>query len=285
MRLGEASSAVGMKSVFRAARVLDGHGELIETISPNDEMYQAEQSYYFVVGEVAVKYIYAAMLICGVERCLNVLDLASGHGRVMRALKAAFPEAGLTACDVDEDAIEFCADVFGATPVVSRKQPKEIAIDGSFDLIWSGSLFTHLDVDGWDAFLGFCESRLRPGGLLVFTVHGRFPVDRLRRRVMRFGMAEQDIDGMIAAYDDGGFGYSDYPHLRGEGWGISLSSPAWVSGQLAALRSLQVVSYTEAGPDRGWAGQDVVACVRLNDALYDRLVDTPPAPGKFDRLK
>ena len=42
-----------------------------------------------------------------------------------------------------------------------------------FDLIWVGSLLTHLDNDHWSAFLKVFSTALRDRGLLIFTTHGR----------------------------------------------------------------------------------------------------------------
>ncbi len=79
--------------------------------------------------------------------------MPSGHGRVLRALKAAFPGAHLTACGHRRDGVEFCARVLGATPIVSRENPAEIELEGPYDLIWCGSLLTHMDAARWPGFL------------------------------------------------------------------------------------------------------------------------------------
>jgi hypothetical protein len=68
-------------------------------------------------------------------------------------LKAAFPGAELTACDIDRDAVEFCAETFGAVPVCAETRPEQIRFDREFDLIWSGSLFTHLEAERFGGFL------------------------------------------------------------------------------------------------------------------------------------
>ena len=57
----------------------------------------------------------------GTQDVRRVLDFGCGHGRVMRVLKAALPDADLVACDIDEDALSFCAETFGAQPVLSSK--------------------------------------------------------------------------------------------------------------------------------------------------------------------
>ena len=68
--------------------------------------------------------------------------------------------------------MDFCTAEFNATPVYSQEDIRRVSLDQFFDLIWCGSLFTHLDRDRWPAFLGFFADHLSPGGVLVFTTHG-----------------------------------------------------------------------------------------------------------------
>jgi SAM-dependent methyltransferase len=44
--------------------------------------------------------------------------------------------------------------------------------DASFDLVYSISVFTHLDEEMQDAWLNELKRVLRPGGILIITVHG-----------------------------------------------------------------------------------------------------------------
>ena len=157
-------------------------------------------------------------------------------------------------------------------------------MEGRFDLIWCGSLLTHLDREDWSGFLRFFESVLVPGGVLLFTTHGRFAADRLRNSIMRFGVAPDEIEGFVADFDREGFGFRDYPHLKGEGLGVSLASPAWVSGLLEECPSLHLLFYSETGHGRAWSGQDLVGCVLEPQDRYRQMVMTAPDPGKHGLL-
>lgn len=126
-----------------------------------------------------------------------------------------------------------------------------------FDLIWCGSLLTHLEAERWRQFLPLFESLLEPNGLLVFSTHGRSSAERLRDRSWRVRLEESRVQSLLEAYDRAGFGYSESQYQSN--YGLSLSSPAWVAGQLEALPALRLVAYTE----KAWAGhQDVIACSR-----------------------
>ena len=146
--------------------------DVIRDVLPDDPMYfhypgAAEQ--YFEYGPSALRSIELAMSAANLERVERVLDFACGGGRVLRYLKVAFPDAELTACDTWPDGLEFCVQTFGAKGVVSAVDPADVKLDGPFDLIWCGSLLTHVDREPFVEFVRLFESCLAPGGVLVFT--------------------------------------------------------------------------------------------------------------------
>ena len=75
----------------------------------------------------------------------RILVFPSGRGQALRALTRAFPEASFTAGDLDRDAVDFCAEAFGATPLYSDEEPERIETEATFGLIWCDSLFSHLE--------------------------------------------------------------------------------------------------------------------------------------------
>ena len=56
----------------------------------------------------------------------RILDMPCGHGRVTRVLRARFPDAAITVCDIDRDGAGFASDRFGARGV-GRQCPKSSA--------------------------------------------------------------------------------------------------------------------------------------------------------------
>jgi SAM-dependent methyltransferase len=137
---------------------------------------------YFHCGRSALECIQKALDIASISpnRIKRILDLPCGHGRVLRYLKAAFPEAEIAASDLLREGVDFCSSTFGATAVYSCDEPEAIPLEpGSFELIWVGSLFTHLDAPLWSRFLAVLRSSLCAGGLLVFSTHGREAYQRM----------------------------------------------------------------------------------------------------------
>jgi SAM-dependent methyltransferase len=242
---------------------------VIEEISARDHMFNTGWSHYFLIAWGALDCIRRAMHCAYKSSADSILDLPSGHGRVLRMLKAEFPHAKLTASDIDRDAVDFCAETFGAVPIYSTADPSQLEIEDRFDLIWSGSLLTHLDQKEWIAFLDLFEALLVENGLLVFTTHGRRIIERLQDPEDRWVYAEtQDqVDTMLSGYARDGFGFFNYSFPEGEleklslpeqGFGTSLSSPSWVCAQIERRPSLEIVAFMEGR----WGAQDVIACTK-----------------------
>ena len=228
--------------------------DVIRDISPRDPMYEGDEAAYFESGRSALACIRQALLAVGKDHVSSILDLPCGYGRVGRTLKAAFEDAELIACDIDREGVDYCSQMLGATAVYSGYSPREIEIPHEVDLIWSGSLLTHLDSFRWPGFLSLFARSLADGGVLVFTTHGRAAMERLRDLTMTD--FSRPVENMIADYETYGFAYSDYYESPRE-YGISISSPGWVHGEVEKLPRLRLVSHTEAA----WhSHQDVVVC-------------------------
>jgi SAM-dependent methyltransferase len=231
---------------------------VVTEISPEDEMHwDGRDEAYFAAGLSALQAIRLAQLTAGTGTFDRILDMPSGHGRVLRVLKAAFPEAALTACDLNRAGVDFCARVLGARPVYSALEAADVPLDDTFDLVWSGSLLTHFDVRRWRDFFALYERTIAPGGVLVFTAFGRWSAERLRQRSFTYEMTDEQIPAMLEQFDRDGFAYADYPGQTMSG--MSLASPSWITRHIEEHSDLRLVGYTE----RGWmAHQDVIACKR-----------------------
>jgi SAM-dependent methyltransferase len=253
---------------------------VIQKISPDDAMIKwpplgGGRKQYFAIGEEAVKIIQNTMRAVGAGPPRTILDFGCGHGRVLRVLKATFPEARLAVADIDHLAVNFCVETFGAEPIYSSWNSHGIPQDKAFDLIWCGSLLTHVNADRIIGFLELFESRLAPSGMVVFTTSGRggyevlqdllpdgkadavapASIDKARQY---FPYPDEVLPELANSYERDGFAYRDV--AEDVGYGTSLTSPAWVCEQIERLPRLRLVNYKE----RGWGSmQDVVACQRL----------------------
>ncbi len=230
---------------------------LITDIAEKDEMSIGDAKEYLRIGRSGFDAATEALRLAGRTGCQSILDLPCGHGRVMRYFRAAYPEARITACDLNQAGVDYCARTFGARPVYSKHRIQEVTIPDSFDLIWCGSLLTHLKEHLWMPFLSFFAEHLSEGGVMVFTTHGRLPAKWIRENTHTYSLKEKELPRLLRAYRRKGFGYAPYPNSPE--YGITLSSPAWVLQLIQNFSNLRVVQLIE----KGWGDhQDVYACVR-----------------------
>jgi 2-polyprenyl-3-methyl-5-hydroxy-6-metoxy-1,4-benzoquinol methylase len=242
----------------RAAERDFPHPTITQVGLAEDMFLAVNPSHYFSTGRSAVLAIRSGLRRCDIafDSVKRILDVPCGSGRVMRMIKVLWPEAQLAACDINQEGVDFCSRVFGATPIYSRNPITEVTTDGQFDLVWVGSLLTHLDEDRWPEMLGWFRDQLRPGGALIFTTQSEGGMDMIFNED-DYHLAPEGLVQVVSGYRESGFGYSDYPNVTG--YGISLVTPERVQFHVEKVGGLEYV-YTA---ERGWDGhQDVTTCVR-----------------------
>ncbi len=218
----------------------------VETrISPGDGMYIGDGAHYYKVGLSAISCIEEAIIAAQLESINRILDLPCGHGRVLRFLVRRFPQAKIIASDLDRKGVDFCARVFGTEAIYSEPNLDRFSLRGQFDLIWCGSLVTHLNDTGIRSLLEFFARHLEPEGLLIFTTHGTRVVQRMQDQAFDYGISPESTSSLIEAYRGEGFGFADYPGF--DAYGVSLTSPDWLR-RMADEMGLEEVYFRE----RGW---------------------------------
>jgi SAM-dependent methyltransferase len=152
--------------------------------------------------------------------------------------------------------------------VYGREHPADVELPRTYDLIWCGSLLTHLDAPMWEEFFDFFERALAPGGLLVASLQSRY---WLPRKLLNSELAEWVLpsrasrEKIASDYERVGFGFAEYPmppESRAEqsvptSYGISLVKQSWLWGFLEQ-RPLECVGYMEGR----WGDQDVLCLVK-----------------------
>lgn len=239
-------------------------GNVSLRMHPSDDMYLVGTArHYLSVGVSAMRCINAALDHArnGTE-VRNILDLPSGFGRILRFLKVAFPNADICGCELVPEAVNFCGKAFRVHTAISNRDFVNILLPGPFDLIWSGSLLTHLDESRAKKLLRLYYRHLAPGGLCVFTMHGQMCIDWLRSGAELYGLTEPARIKLLSEFDDAGYGYGDYESEEGYGIsaGVARASSHWrqpraiglylhISNAVGAITTTYTVSQ-EARPRR-----------------------------------
>jgi SAM-dependent methyltransferase len=107
----------------------------------------------------------------GWQRVESVLDFGCGYGRVTRFLALRLPLERIWASDILPGAVEFQRRQLLVHGFPSAIEPADLDCERRFDLIYVGSLFTHLPASRFIAWFERLAGLLEPGGLLAFTVH------------------------------------------------------------------------------------------------------------------
>ena len=155
-------------------------------IDSRDEMYQyfvtvnvgrssaENQAEYFDSGDAALRSFQDILRDQGLDwkDIASMLEFASGFGRITRFLVTRIHPKKITVSDIDRAAVESNSKMFHTRPLVSVKDPSEFRCDQKFQIIFVASLFSHLNLKFWHAWLERLYTLLQPGGLLIFSTHG-----------------------------------------------------------------------------------------------------------------
>jgi len=215
-----------------AAHTSKGAGRVVNrTISRMDIMFRAmpNEEGYFRAGETAARAVLAATIAAGASPA-DILDYGCGHGRVSRWLRHNWPEAKFCFADIRKNEIEFCASEFAGEAFLIDRHFSKVDLPRSFDLIWLGSVFTHMDRDAWRDLLENLRRHLNPNGLICFSFAGR-TVFNLLDSGDYWGIEpaqHDDARRMVENYRRTGFGFLEQSRSDLGIWGRSIARMDWV---------------------------------------------------------
>jgi SAM-dependent methyltransferase len=135
-----------------------------------------------------------------------IYEFGCGSGRVLTQLGSA-SGTKLSGSDVDDQAISWLGAAYPTIDARPNEQGPPTTFEAdSFDLVYSISVFTHLNERSQFAWLEEVARLLRPGGIALLTTHGPelFEAYRSGRRP---GMTSQQQSALRASppLDDAGF--------------------------------------------------------------------------------
>ena len=229
-------------------------------VADDDTMYAGHEEHYFGVGASALAIVRRALDVARIDEgdVARILDYACGYGRVLRWLRAAFPEAVIHGVDAHAPSIEAAHTLGLADSIVQLDISLERDLGASFDLIWVGSLFTHLSAADTQRGVAYLRRHLSPKGVLIVTTHGEFVHERLITGAADYALTPESVAQVITGYDSIGYGYADY--WNSTTFGISVTRAARMTEILLAA-GLMPFMFQPAEWDRH---QDVFACRRVD---------------------
>jgi SAM-dependent methyltransferase len=145
--------------------------ELHALVSGNDEL---DMSAFFDVGRSCADSLVGVLKKHGVDidEVGAILDFGCGCGRVIRYF-SRLKRAKLYGTDYNPKMIEWCKkNLLFAEFDVNALNPPLVYGDGSFDVIYTFSVFTHLSETLQMAWLAELSRVLKPGGYLLLTTMG-----------------------------------------------------------------------------------------------------------------
>jgi len=176
----------------------------------------------------------------------RMLDFGCGCGRVLRHWQH-LAGVEIHAAEPDDRLAEWCAhNLQFASIVRSSALPPLPYENDTFDLVYAVSVFTHLPERAQLVWMTELARVIRPGGLLLLTVHG----DRYRERCTA---SEGE------AYDEGRL-VVRHAGAAGTNLCCAFHPARFVRERLAA--SLQLLEHTTGGFERGAPVQDLVVLRR-----------------------
>lgn len=226
-------------------------------VAEGDRMFEGDAAHYLGCGASALNLLHAASGLAGL-RPRRILDFGAGAGRVTRWLRAQWPRAQIFATDLRAADLAFCEAEFGCSTWISGTDVAALAAPSRFDLIWAGSVLTHLDEARALALLARLLEWTRPEGVVVASLHGRHAAGRGPASQF-YGLGEAGWARLVGAFEAGeAYAYADYP-FAAPGYGISLSRPDWTARLPERLPETRLLLFGE----RVWDDHhDVVALQR-----------------------
>lgn len=212
---------------------------------------------YFQRGYNALGILVQEIERAGV-RPARILDFGCGHDGVARMLRTQYPQSTIVGQDVSRDWLDWCETHLAIETVQSPDRIVGIRLEpDTYDVIWAGSVFTHIPEQSFDHLLNQVLAALTPGGVTIFITAGH----RIRAG---FTPGKEPFLDLTAAetalidHDRDGYGFAPYVNGRYPDWGRALTGFPKVFDKLRAAGG-RLISFQDGGWGRR---QDVYAAVR-----------------------
>ena len=154
-------------------------------IPPKELMFVFSESeeYYLNSGEVQISILQETLEKAGyfIQSGSRILDFGCASGRMIRHLEQFSENCEIWGTDISGDCITWCQQYLSPpfNFFMATTHPHLPFADGYFDLVYAGSVFTHIDdlADAW-----FLELRriLKPGGMAYVTIQEQHLINTVK---------------------------------------------------------------------------------------------------------
>jgi len=164
------------------------------------------------------------------EGNLNILDFGCGVGRLLLQFTRNYRNNNYYACDIDDTSINFIKRNYkNVKSYANDHTPPLDYQDSSFDLIYSISIFSHLNLEDQDAWLAELSRVVNKDGYLFLTIEGSHSIKWWLAET--FNMNESDAQNKLK---NEGFIFKEYDNWKK----ITKSSNIFrASSQLVGVKS------------------------------------------------
>jgi SAM-dependent methyltransferase len=224
-------------------------------VSASDYMYVDGWSTSYLTGGLSAGRVIRASLDAAGKVMSGgaILDFPCGYGRVLRFLKEMFPDSRVVGVEIDTEALNFCRRTFSVEGYASSpvRSFTSLCLPLKFDLIWCGSLITHVDRQAALDLLAFFCRHLADGGVCVFTTHGSKVADEMADvKTKHSDFTDEGVRKAVREYQETGYGYANYAWAdhQSPSQGVSLTSPPHMLDMARSVGPWEPIYYLE----RGW---------------------------------
>lgn len=201
----------------------------------------------------------------------QILDFGCGTGRLTRYLIQFLPDRNFAGCDVVESAISYLNEsgLRGDFRVMPNAPAAPFA-ENSFDVVFAWSIFTHYSETRHLEWLRDIHRMLKPGGILLATVHSSDAIDTQRGDPRMDGRV--DFDALEKEVNETGYSFAPIyvnqwappEEVDGTHFGQTFISESYIRSNWSSL--FDILEISPAAP--GW--QDMVVLRKKSEASLEK---------------
>lgn len=161
----------------------------------------------------------------------HYLDFGCSSGRTVRTLDLAYPQSFWHGVDPVEDSINFARMAIPAAAFrVSPQSPPLPYTDSVFDGAFGLSIWSHFSAEAGIEWLREMRRVVKPGGFVLFTVHGFTDVATKASRALA---SSQTLRSIFSELSTNGFAFQNdiregHRGLETSDWGTAFMTKQWI---------------------------------------------------------